>query len=91
MTKTGLAKASFLFALVWFTVFLSGCDRTPEVIKISGGKMGTTYHITIVAEQPAPSDLAEQIDAVLTQVNQSMSRYKPESELSQFNGLAAVQ
>ena len=91
MTKTGLAKASFLFALVWVTVFLSGCDRTPEVIKISGGKMGTTYHITIVAEQPAPSDLAEQIDAVLTQVDQSMSTYKPESELSQFNGLAAGQ
>ena len=91
MTKTGLAKASFLFALVWFTVFLSGCVRTPEVIKISGGKMGTTYHITIVAEQPAPSDLAEQIDAVLTQVDQSMSTYKPESELSQFNGLAAGQ
>ena len=34
----------------------------PEVIKISGSKMGTSYHITVVADQPAPEDLAEQID-----------------------------
>jgi len=84
---TGLEKASFLFFLLVSFSLLSGCDHAPEIIKISGSKMGTTYHVTIVADQPAPADLAEQIDQVLSAVDQSMSTYKSQSELSQFNRL----
>ena len=84
---TGLEKASFLFFLLVSFSLLSGCDHAPEIIKISGSKMGTTYHVTIVADQPAPANLAEQIDQVLSAVDQSMSTYKSQSELSQFNRL----
>ncbi|MDG1819744.1 MAG: FAD:protein FMN transferase [Porticoccaceae bacterium] len=84
---TGLEKASFLFFLLLATILVSGCDHSPEIIKISGSKMGTSYHVTIVADQPAPADLAEQIDQVLSAVDQSMSTYKKQSELSQFNRL----
>lgn len=84
---TGLEKASFLFFLLLTSILVSGCDHAPEIIKISGSKMGTTYHVTIVADQPAPADLAEQIDQVLSAVDQSMSTYKSQSELSQFNRL----
>ena len=84
---TGLEKASFLFFLLVSFSLLSGCDHAPEIIKISGSKMGTTYHVTIVADQPARADLAEQIDQVLSAVDQSMSTYKSQSELSQFNRL----
>jgi thiamine biosynthesis lipoprotein len=84
---TGLEKASFLFFLLLTSILVSGCDHAPEIIKISGSKMGTTYHVTIVADQPAPADLAEQIDQVLNAVDQSMSTYKSQSELSQFNRL----
>ncbi len=84
---TGLEKASFLFFLLVSFSLLSGCDHAPEIIKISGSKMGTTYHVTIVADQPAPADLAEQIDRALSAVDQSMSTYKSQSELSQFNRL----
>jgi thiamine biosynthesis lipoprotein len=84
---TGLEKASFLFFLLISFSLLSGCDHAPEIIKISGSKMGTTYHVTIVADQPAPADLAEQIDRALSAVDQSMSTYKSQSELSQFNRL----
>ena len=84
---TGLEKASFLFFLLLTSILVSGCDHAPEIIKISGSKMGTTYHVSIVADQPAPADLAEQIDQVLNAVDQSMSTYKSQSELSQFNRL----
>lgn len=84
---TGLEKASFLFFLLLAAILASGCDHSPEIIKISGSKMGTSYHVTIVADQPAPTDLAEQIDQVLSAVDQSMSTYKSQSELSQFNRL----
>jgi thiamine biosynthesis lipoprotein len=90
VTLTGLRhKASFLLsALVIITLLgLAGCDSGPEIIKISGTKMGTSYHITVVADQPAPADLAARIDAALDIVDQSMSTYKPQSEISRFNGL----
>ena len=73
---TGLEKASFLFFLLLAISLVSGCDHAPEIIKISGSKMGTSYHVTIVADQPAPADLADQIDQVLSAVDQSMSTYQ---------------
>jgi thiamine biosynthesis lipoprotein len=49
--------------------------------------MGTSYHITLVADQPAPADLAERIEAALDVVDQSMSTYKGQSQISRFNRL----
>ena len=72
-------------------LLLSGCDRGPEIVKISGTKMGTTYHITVVADQPAPDNLAVLIEAELDRVDHSMSTYKPNSEINQFNQLAVDQ
>ena len=72
-------------------VLLSGCDSGPEIVKISGTKMGTTYHITVVADQPAPDNLGALIEAELDRVNHSMSTYKPDSEINRFNRLAVNQ
>ena len=90
LTLTGLGQRAsfFLSALALFCLLgLAGCDSGPDIIKISGNKMGTTYHITVVADQPAPRDLAERIDRALDVVDLSMSTYKTESEISKFNGL----
>ena len=84
---TGLVKASFLLSALVSFLLLSGCDHAPEIVQISGSKFGTSYHITLVADQPAPADLAEQIDEVLDVVDLAMSTYKSESELSLFNRL----
>ena len=89
-TLTGLSnKASFLLSALAIILLLglTGCDSGPEIIKISGTKMGTSYHITLVADQPAPADLAERIDAALDVVDQSMSTYKGQSQISRFNRL----
>jgi len=85
---TGLFnRASFLLsALLLATVLgLTGCDSSPEIITISGTKMGTSYSITVVADQPAPVDLEQRIEATLEMIDQSMSTYKTDSEISQFN------
>ena len=87
-TVTGLLKKASFLVFISVVLLLTGCDSGPEIIKISGSKMGTTYHVTVVADQPAPDDLAERIDAVLDIVDHSMSTYKAASELSQFNDLA---
>jgi thiamine biosynthesis lipoprotein len=87
-TVTGLLKKASFLVFISVVLLLTGCDSGPEIIKISGSKMGTTYHVTVVADQPAPADLAERIDAVLDIVDHSMSTYKAASELSQFNDLA---
>ena len=84
---TGLVKASFLVSALVSFLLLGGCDHAPEIVQISGSKCGTSYHITIVADQPAPADLAEQIDEALDRVDLAMSTYKSESELSLFNRL----
>lgn len=88
---TGLAKASFLLSALLALLLTAGCDHAPEVVQISGSKFGTSYNITIVADQPAPADLAEQIDQALDVVDLAMSTYKSESELSQFNRLPVGQ
>lgn len=72
-------------------IFLSGCSNEPDIIEITGSKMGTTYSITVVADQLPPDDLSQQIDRLLSKVDSSMSTYKDESEISRFNRLSVGQ
>jgi thiamine biosynthesis lipoprotein len=92
--KSSCQGQTTLFALwrsfaILVSLFLIGCSNKPEIIEISGSKMGTSYHITVVADQLPPDDLAQQIDQLLSVVDNSMSTYKQNSEISQFNRLPA--
>jgi thiamine biosynthesis lipoprotein len=50
--------------------------------------MGTTYHITVISGYfNAPSGLDNKIAQRLEEINQSMSTYLPDSEISRFNAL----
>lgn len=73
------------------SLIIAGCSSEPEVIQISGAKMGTTYRITVVADQLPPDSLEQQIDQLLSNVDNSMSTYKKNSEISRFNRLAVGQ
>jgi thiamine biosynthesis lipoprotein len=68
---------------------LAGCSRSPEVVKLSGGTMGTTWHVTYVvpAQAPPQGDIQAGIEARLEAVNASMSTYRTDSEISVVNGL----
>lgn len=66
--------------------FPSNTSEKTEVL-LQGRTMGTSYNIKIVAtqEQILALNLQQKIDAALLQVNQEMSTYISDSELSQFN------
>lgn len=86
-TKTGL-YASFLFVLL-VLVAVSGCERGPHAHKFSGHTMGTTYHVTVVAEPSRIlADLGEGIFAAVDAIDRSMTTYSDDSELMALNRAA---
>ena len=73
--------------LLLIGIFCLGAGPAKEHL-LAGATMGTTYHIKIIA--PPTDDMAEiqkRIDLRLEQLNQSMSTYRSESEISRFNKL----
>ena len=78
-----------IISLVWISLLVTGCSRSdgPEILEFSGRTMGTWYTIK-VSDFPANGDaqtVANLIEAELNNVNDKMSTYKPDSELSRFN------
>ena len=64
----------------------TGCGQRPE-LQLAGRTMGTTWHVT-VAGRGSEAGLQEKIDRRLEEVNQSLSTFRKDSELSRFNRLA---
>lgn len=83
-------KINFIlsFYLV-FTFVLLGCSDSNKTIQINGATMGTQYHISIVSQKNSPhpsnKDLKQSIDKLLLIINQQMSTYVEDSEISHFN------
>lgn len=77
-------------SLLFFCALLSGCGGSSghQTLHFSGNVMGTSYHITVVADASitVPADLGNQLQRQLETIDNSMSTYKPNSELSRLNG-----
>ncbi len=71
----------YLFGLM---VFLFSC-RTNETVKnqTRGNALGTTYSIIFIADKEL--DYQQEIDSVFRVLNQSMSTYIPDSDISKIN------
>jgi len=55
---------------------------------IAGRTMGTTYHVKVVTgDDQGIAGLKERIEARLTAINNSMSTYQEDSEISRFNSM----
>jgi thiamine biosynthesis lipoprotein len=84
--KKRAAQLLFLFLI---TLTLLGCgDRPFDHFKLSGPTMGTSYHITILESDSVETnqeELQHVIDQQLLLINQQMSTYKLDSELSLLN------
>ncbi|MBQ0719444.1 MAG: FAD:protein FMN transferase [Gammaproteobacteria bacterium] len=79
--------ASFLF-LLSALVLLSGCTRKDIDLSFSGQTMGTSYHITVVTDAGRfPDGVEDAVAGLLDRLDQSMSTYKPDSELNKLNRL----
>lgn len=59
----------------------------PEQVEFNGSIMGTTYHIKVVAalSDSESAATANAIETALKTVDNKMSTYKPDSEISTFN------
>ncbi|SHM64940.1 thiamine biosynthesis lipoprotein [Cyclobacterium lianum] len=82
---------SILLLLVVFMVYLYRqnkespmpvLDEGPKVV-ISGPTMGTSYRIVYLDE--GRRDFKKEVDALLMEINDALSTYIPESEISRFN------
>ncbi|WP_370588413.1 FAD:protein FMN transferase [Xenorhabdus sp. BG5] len=67
-------------------MMLAACGG-PKQQNLNGQTMGTYYSVKYVADSstPAPENLQKEIDRLLEEVNDQMSTYRPNSELSRFN------
>ena len=86
------ARQHIAVLLLGLSLALAGCrpqqvDAPSAASSLSGPTMGTWYHIKIVALPAGVTqrDLQRAVDERLHQINQQMSTYLPDSELSQFN------
>ncbi|WP_133407800.1 FAD:protein FMN transferase [Parashewanella tropica] len=86
-----LVKQKYWLLLVsLFTLsVVTGCSKPANDVALAGNTMGTTYHIKFVPNDnvPDPKALQAEIDTALELVNDQMSTYRPNSELSRFNKL----
>jgi thiamine biosynthesis lipoprotein len=73
------------FVAIFFLLILTGCNLKKEVL-ISGSTMGTTYNIKVVTWfYKDTAGLKDKIEKRLKDVNNSMSVFISESEISRFN------
>lgn len=79
-----IARCLILLALL---VVMSGCQQEPDALKFSGATMGTRYNVTVVNPGKGidPSQLKKRVETALARVNQQMSTYIDDSELSRIN------
>ncbi|MEM0955480.1 MAG: FAD:protein FMN transferase [Pseudomonadota bacterium] len=79
--------ACVLRCLVLLPLLAACTESPPDPVRLSGATMGTRYHITwlAAAEQPDPEAIHSGIEAVLKDVNASMSTWIEDSEISRFN------
>jgi thiamine biosynthesis lipoprotein len=83
-------KPNTLIFLLFFVLLFAGCGQKKEV-EFSGKTMGTTYHITVVAGLLTnTNDLQKKIDTRLEEINNSMSTFRKDSEISRFNAFQTV-
>ncbi len=70
-------------------LLLTACESPPPdpTVRFTGSTMGTRYDLKLVptAGQVVPPHFQSQIDALLARINQTLSTYDPQSELSRFN------
>lgn len=74
-----------LFFITFILGFISSCQEEPNYLRLNGFTMGTTYQITLRSDQENAIKIQQSIDKKLILINQLMSTYIDDSELSLIN------
>lgn len=65
---------------------LTGCQPSPETIKLSGKTMGTSYNVIVVdAKNVGEDELTKAVAETLSRINKHLSNWDENSEVSRFN------
>lgn len=89
-------KTLFMSCTTLFAVFvLTACNKEPQQIAFEGKTMGTTYHIKYIDDGSLdslakPAEIQQQIESLLKIVNNEMSTYQKNSQISEFNNSRQV-
>ncbi|CAD0186733.1 Thiamine biosynthesis lipoprotein ApbE precursor [Ruegeria sp. THAF57] len=76
-----------LLPVLAFATLVSGClfDKEPDVVRLSGETMGTTFNITAIGVDIDEEALAVAVEETLADVNAKMSNWDENSEVSKFS------
>ncbi len=76
-----------LLPVLAVATLLSAClfEKEPEVVRLSGETMGTTFNITAIGVDVDEEALAVAVEETLADVNAKMSNWDKNSEVSQFS------
>ena len=75
--------------LLLFTAVLAGCEQAPERIVLRGATMGTTWSVAYGGGEGLEAETArELIEEELVVINDVLSTYLPDSEISRLNTTA---
>ena len=83
---------SIVFALLLVSL-LQGCGKKSEQVVLTGATMGTTWSV-VLAKPAGPvtlDALHKAIEGELVRINQLMSTYQADSELSKFNASTSTE
>ncbi len=78
---------NLIFAMA--AVMLVACSEPPQPVRLGGQTMGTSWSALVAADVDDPAGLQAELESLLAGVNRAMSTWDPESEISQFNRMAA--
>jgi len=85
-----MKKYIYETVVFFFVLLFAGCGIQNEV-EFSGKTMGTVYHIKIVTGFfDNTKGLKHKIEVKLEEINNSMSTYRKNSEISRFNALGRI-
>ncbi|TMV05655.1 FAD:protein FMN transferase [Ruegeria sediminis] len=75
------------WSVLTLVLLVSGClfDKEPEVVRLSGETMGTTYNVTAIGEDLDEAALGRSVEETLAAVNAKMSNWDEASEVSTFS------
>lgn len=85
-----------LWPLVFLLIFLGACTSQTETLTVARGDwtvMGTTFEVTVYRPESEAAQTNDDLDAAfvrVTDIDQRMSLYKPDSELVALNAQAGT-